>query len=47
MAEMWRVIDTGLRAVAQNIALDRALLEARRAEEIPSTLRFCRFAPSV
>ena len=45
MAEMWRVIDTGLRPAAQNIALNRALLEARQAEEIPSTLRFLRFAP--
>jgi len=46
MGEMWRVIDTGLRPAAQNIALNRALLEARQAEEIPSTLRFLRFAPS-
>ena len=46
MREMWRVIDTGLRTAAQNIALNRALLEARQAEEIPSTLRFLRFAPS-
>jgi len=46
MSEMWRVIDTGLRSAAQNIALNRALLEARQAEEIPSTLRFLRFAPS-
>lgn len=46
MREMWRVIDTGLRAAAQNIALNRALLEARQADEIPSTLRFLRFAPS-
>jgi len=45
MAETWRIIDTGLRPAAQNIALDRALLEARRAEEIPSTLRFLRFTP--
>jgi lipoate-protein ligase A len=44
-AEIWRVIDTGLRPAAQNIALTRALLEARRAQEIPSTLRFLRFAP--
>lgn len=42
----WRVIDTGLRPPAQNIALNRALLEARQAEEIPSTLRFLRFSPS-
>src|SRR5690349_3091101 len=44
MAETWRLIDTGLRPAAQNIALDRALLEARRADEIPTTLRFLRFA---
>jgi len=44
--ESWRVIDTGLRPPAQNIALNRALLEARQAEEIPSTLRFLRFSPS-
>jgi lipoate---protein ligase len=43
MAEIWRLLDTGLRPPAQNIALNRALLEARRAEEIPSTLRFLRF----
>jgi lipoate-protein ligase A len=43
MSERWRLIDTGLRPAAQNIALDRALLEARRADEIPSTLRFARY----
>ena len=43
MSERWRLVDTGLRPAAQNIALDRALLEARRADEIPSTLRFARF----
>ena len=37
----------GLRRAAQNIALNRALLEARRTGEIPSTLRFLRFAPCV
>lgn len=45
MNRAWRVLDTGLRPAAQNIALDRALLEARQAGEIPSTLRFLRFAP--
>lgn len=45
MAETWRIVDTGLRPAAQNLALNRALLEARRAEEIPSTLRFLRFTP--
>lgn len=42
----WRVIDTGLRPAAENIALNRALLEARQAGEIPNTLRFLRFRPS-
>src|SRR5688572_26960549 len=46
MGEIWRLVDTGLRPAAQNIALNRALLEARHAEEIPSTLRFLRFTPS-
>jgi lipoate-protein ligase A len=45
MAENWRWLDTGLRPAAQNIALNRALLEAREADEIPSTLRFLRFTP--
>lgn len=45
MADTWRLIDTGLRPAGQNIALNRALLEARQAEEAPSTLRFLRFAP--
>jgi lipoate-protein ligase A len=46
MPTTWRVIDTGLRPAAQNIALNRALLEARQAGESPSTLRFLRFMPS-
>lgn len=45
MADSWRLVDTGLRSAAQNIALDRAILEARRSEEVPSTLRFMRFPP--
>ena len=46
MDKTWRVIDTGLRPAAENIALNRALLEARQAGEIPNTLRFLRFRPS-
>lgn len=46
MGAMWRAIDTGLRSAAQNIALSRALLEARQADEIPSTLRFMRYTAS-
>ena len=45
--EHWRLVDTGLRPAAQNVALNRAMLEARRADEIPSTLRFLRYAPCV
>ena len=45
MNKTWRVIDTGIRPAAQNIALNRALLETRQADEIPSTLRFLRFLP--
>lgn len=42
----WRAIDTGLRSAAENIALNRALLDARQAGEIPDTLRFLQFMPS-
>ena len=47
MLENWRLLDTGLASAARNIALNRALLEARHADESPSTLRFLRFARSV
>jgi lipoate-protein ligase A len=47
MAENWRLLDTGLASPARNIALNRALLEARAADEIPSTLRFARFTRCV
>lgn len=47
MVETWRLLDTGLASAARNIALNRALLEARAADEIPTTLRFLRYAPSV
>ncbi|MDB5904743.1 MAG: biotin/lipoate protein ligase [Betaproteobacteria bacterium] len=47
MAETWRLLDTGLASPARNIALNRALLEARATDEIPSTLRFARFTRCV
>jgi len=47
VVDAWRLLDTGLASAARNIALNRALLEARDADEIPSTLRFLRYAPSV
>lgn len=46
MPSSWRLIDTGLRSAAENIALNRALLEARQAAEIPNSLRFLQFTPS-
>lgn len=46
MKKTWRILDTGPRRAAENIALNRALLEARQANEAPSTLRFLRFTPS-
>ncbi len=45
-ARSWRWIDTGVLGAAENMALNRALLEARQAGEAPSTLRFLRFKPS-
>ncbi len=46
MSATWRLLDTGLRRAAENIALNRALLEAHQAGEAPHTLRFLRFRPS-
>jgi len=46
MTRRWRWIDTGVLRAAENMALNRALFEARRAGEAPSTLRFLRFRPS-
>jgi lipoate-protein ligase A len=46
MTRRWRWIDTGVLRAAENMALNRALLEARQAGEAPSTLRFLRFLPS-
>lgn len=42
----WRIVDTGLRRAAENIALNRALLESHQAGAAPHTLRFLRFEPS-
>lgn len=41
----WRVVDTGVRRAVENLALNRAMLDARRMNEIPSTLRYLRFRP--
>jgi lipoate-protein ligase A len=42
----WRLLDTGLRSAAENIALDRAILESHQAGDVPYTLRFLRFTRS-
>ncbi len=42
----WRLIDTGLRPAAENIAINRVMLEAHQEGRIPHTLRFLRFQPS-
>jgi lipoate---protein ligase len=41
-----RVLDTGVRRAAENLALNRALLEAHQEGASPHTLRFLRFTPS-
>lgn len=41
----WRLLDTGLRPAAENMAMNRAILEAHQAGEAPPTLRFLRFSP--
>lgn len=40
-----RVIDTGVRGGRENMAFDRALIEARNAGRVPQTIRFMRFRP--
>ena len=42
----WRLLDTGVRRAAENIAMNRALLTARQQNLGPSTLRFLGFEPS-
>jgi lipoate-protein ligase A len=41
----WRLLDTGVRSAAPNIALDQVLLSLRARDEIPDTLRFLQFSP--
>ena len=42
--ETWRLIDTGARSAAENMALDETLLELKAGERIPHTLRFLQFS---
>jgi len=43
---MFRVIDTGVRSARRQVAFDQALIEARKSDAIPDTIRFLRFPPS-
>jgi len=42
--EIWRLLDTGARSGAENMALDETLLERKACERIPPTLRFLQFS---
>ena len=42
---MFRVIDTGIRDFSYNIAMDKAMLDLRKDNIIPDTLRFLTFNP--
>ena len=42
--ETWRLLDTGARSAAENMALDETLLELKAVEKIPPTLRFLQFS---
>jgi len=42
--ETWRLLDTGHRTAAENMALDEVLLEQKARKKIPHTLRFLRFS---
>jgi lipoate-protein ligase A len=42
--ETWRLLDTGARSGAENMALDETLLELKAEEKIPHTLRFLQFS---
>ena len=43
--DTWRLLDTGVRSAAENMALDEAVLTARSRNAAPNTLRFLQFSP--
>lgn len=43
--ETWRLLDTGPRPAAENMALDEVVLVARNRNIVPNTLRFLQFSP--
>jgi len=44
LMETWRLLDTGARSGAENMALDETFLELKAGEKIPPTLRFLQFS---
>jgi lipoate---protein ligase len=46
MNKPFRVIDTGIRDGRKQIAFDQALIDARKSNAIPDTIRFLRFPPT-
>jgi lipoate-protein ligase A len=46
LARDFRIIDTGVRSGARNIAFDAALIELRNEGRIPDTIRFLQFEPT-
>ncbi len=47
MSSAWRLLDTGVRTGAENMALDQALLNVRARGQSPNTVRFLQFSPPV
>lgn len=45
MRQIWRLLDTGPRPAAENMALDEVVLTARSRNVVPNTLRFLQFSP--
>ncbi|NOZ82528.1 MAG: DUF116 domain-containing protein [Euryarchaeota archaeon] len=45
MSSRWRLVDTGRRSAAENMALDEAMLTARAEGRAADTLRFMQFSP--
>jgi len=43
--EQWRLLDTGPRAAAENMALDEIILKAKSQGIVPNTVRFLQFKP--
>ncbi len=43
---VWRLLDTGTRRAAENMAMNRALLTGRQQNVSPDTIRFLAFEPS-